>query len=102
MMVIDFLVRSFELDFGGWLVLWAFGGFGYVLLSQMLDHGTALLGTPILVVSAAAGNLGLAMAGVQMASDKILNMTVGMAAGMFAGAILLVAILWSWNASLAR
>ena len=103
MIVLDFIVRSFELDMGGWLVLLAFGGAGYTLISQMLgDQGSAMLGAPILVLGGAIGNRAFSEIGIQLASDKLVNMTIGMAAGMFVGSLLMVLVMWSWNATMAR
>ncbi len=102
-MVMDFLARCFELDFPSWCVLVMLCGAGYVLLSQMMgEHGPALLGTPILAVSAAIGNRAIVDLGLIVASDKVMSMVVGMTAGMLVGAFLVVGILWSWNATMAR
>ena len=101
--VMTFVTNSFALDTAGWLVLIAFAGAGYTLLAVMLgDHGPALLGAPVLVCGTAFGNRALSELGVQLAGDKLMNMAVGMAASMLLSAVLLVLILWSWSASLAR
>lgn len=103
MIVMDFLVRCFELDFQSWCVLVMLCGAGYVLLSQMTgEHGPALLGTPILAVFATMGNRAIVDLGLVAASDKVMNMVVGMTAGMLVGAFVVVGILWSWNATMAR
>ena len=101
--MMDFLARCFELDTASWMVLVMLCGAGYVLLSQMMgDHGPAVLGTPILAICATVANRGLFDIGVSVASDKIMNMVVGMTAGMLVGAFLVVGIIWSWNATMAR
>ncbi len=98
-----FLSRCFELDTAGWLMLIAIGGAGYTIISQMIgDHGSALLGAPILVLCSAIGNIAMADLGVASASDKVMNMAVGMTAGMLVGTFIVVFILWGWNAAMAR
>lgn len=102
-MIMDFLARCFELDSAGWSVLMMLCGAGYVLLSQMMgEHSPALLGTPIFALCAAIGNRAIVDLGLVAASDKIMNMVVGMTAGMLVGAFLVVGLLWSWNAAMAR
>ena len=101
--VFDFFARCFELKTAGWFVLFAFTGLGYTLIAVMLgDQGSALLGTPILALGAAVGNAAFADLGIQSSADPLVNMTVGMAAGMMVGAGLMVGLLWSWNASMGR
>jgi hypothetical protein len=99
----EFLARCFELDQASWAVLMILSGAGYVLLSQMIgEHGPAVLGKPILAVCAAIGNRAIVDMGLVAASDKVMNMVVGMTGGMLIGAIFLVGLLWSWNATMAR
>lgn len=99
----DFLARCFELDFSGWLVLTILAGTGYTLLSQMLgEQLPALIGSPILVLSAAIGNLLVAETGLVSAGDKLMNMVVGMTAGMMIGGFVVVAFLWGFNALVER
>lgn len=99
----EFLARCFELDQASWAVLMILCGAGYVLLSQMMgEHGPAVLGTPILAVCATVGNRAIVDLGLVAASDKVMNMVVGMTGGMLIGAFLVVGLLWSWNAAMAR
>lgn len=101
--VMDFFSRCFELKMGGWFVLLVFTGAGYTLIALMLgDHGSALLGAPVLAFGAAVGNVVVSDLGVQTSADPLVNMTVGMAAGMMVGAAVVVLFLWSWNASTGR
>jgi uncharacterized YccA/Bax inhibitor family protein len=102
-MVLDFLARCLVLDFSGWVVLIGFTVAGYVLISQMIgDHGSALFGAPFLAMGAAIGNGLMHEAGLVSASDKVMNMVVGMTGGMLVGAIIAVALLWGWNSLMAR
>ncbi len=101
--MMDFLARCFELDMAGWLVLFVIGGAGYTLISQMVgDHLSALIGAPILVFGAAAGNAAMADMGFVSTSDRVLNMAISMTGGMLVGAVVAVVILWGWNALMAR
>lgn len=101
--MMDFLARCFVLDFSGWVVLMFLVGTGYTLLSQMLgEQMPALLGSPILVLSAVIGNQVIADVGVISVNDKVMNMVVGMTAGMMLGGVLVVIVLWGYNAMLSR
>lgn len=101
--MVEFMQRCFELDMAGWIVLGAIGAAGYTLISQMLgDHMSAVIGAPILMLGAAIGNASMADLGVVSTSDKVLNMSISMTGGMLAGAIVVVAVLWGWNALMAR
>lgn len=101
--MMDFVIRSFVLDFTAWVVLIALAGAGYVLVSQMLgDHGSAMIATTLLVLGAALGNRASAEFGLFSIGDKVLNMVAGMSAGMLAGAIVAIIMLWSWNAVMSR
>lgn len=102
-MLMDFLVRSLELDTTGWIVLIMIGMAVYTLVSQMLgDHASALLVTPLVLAGSAIGNRAAHDFGIFSVSDKIMNTITGMSAGMLVGAILAVILLWSWNAAMAR
>lgn len=99
----DFAARSFALDIAGWLVLISFAAAGYTLIALMLDdQATAMLGTPILVFGSAMGFRALTDIGIQLAPDKLMNMSIGMALCMLLSGVLFVVALWSWNATMAR
>jgi hypothetical protein len=101
--VIDFVTRSFTLDTAGWLVLLSFAAAGYTLIALMLeDHGAAILGAPMLLVGSATGYRAMLELGIQVAPDKLMNMAIGMAGCMLISGLLLVFLLWSWNASMGR
>jgi len=100
---LEFVTQSFQLDMGGWVTLIAFAVIGYTLIALMLDdHLSALLGSPLLVAGTALGNRALSELGVQLASDKVINMVIGMASCMLASGVLFVLILWVWSTSMAR
>ena len=100
--VLDFFARCFELKMAGWFVLMVFTGLGYTLIAAMLgDHGSAMLGAPILAFGAAVGNVVFADLGIQSSADPLVNLTVGMGAGMMVGAGLMLLILWGWSAKTA-
>lgn len=101
--MMDFLARCFELDMAGWLMLIVIGGTGYTLISQMVgDHLSAMLGAPILVLGAAIGNGAMTDLGFISTTDKVLNMSISMTAGMLIGGGVVVLVLWGWNAMMAR
>ncbi len=96
--MLHILEQSFVLTSAGWFILCLLAAAGYAMISQMLeDQSSAILGTPILVVGAALGQYLMREFGVSFSHDKTVNMGIGMAAGMFASAIVIVGVLWSWG-----